>query len=697
MKVSIKTKLIVYFFVVILISTSFCGWLVNSRVTNMFESNMKLTSEQTLTEALHNFQTYLKTLSIPVDLITRKNEAKKLETDGDFETNVKAVQDSLVASLKVVENPVRCYYSTASKYHMNAYLYNDPETGKVKSKKTLDEGVDHTSKEWYTKCIDSEKRKNIFATFTEPYVDEETGSRIMTVSQGIEVDSQTIGVTGMDISFITVEDYVQNIQLLNTGYVLLVDAAGNILVDDEDNAYIQDTVSDCEFWNSFLIDIEGARAAATDEAPFNDMAAYSYTEKLGADTFYITVLEDQITGWKLIGFIDPDVENATNSSQLISAILIAIVVGLIIGVVIAFFVAVSFSKAIKSVQSATKKLAEGDFSNRIKVTSKDEIGELQENFNQMTDSVSGLIKDVEDKFANVFKVAGDILEVTDTTKETTKQVSNAIQSVAAGATEQAQSTVEATNEVDNLAKSLEESREYVEDINQMSKDANELSSKGINVVGELIEKSDMTRENSQKSGSMINEMLDSIKKINYISDAIAGITNQTNLLALNASIEAARAGEAGKGFAVVADEIRKLAEESKSSTDEIKSIIVEISNKSELVSTNLEESNTLQLEQQKAIDGTREIFQKISDAVDNLITGLDKIGRLNENMAQNKDTVVNSMENIASISEESAVAAEEVTASAELVNSTMEDISEAANMLNSIATELKDTISKFIL
>ena len=507
----------------------------------------------------------------------------------------------------------------------------------------------------------NKSRQNIFAMFTEPYVDEETGQKIITVSQGIRIDDVQTGAVALDIGFSTLEQYVQEIKLLNTGYVILVDAEGNILVDNENNTYITDTVANNEFWNRFVAD------SAQETEAVNSV--YSYTEKIDGNTFYVTVLEDEITNWKLIGFICSEMENAKNISEMITSIVVSIIIALIIGTIIAVFVAFSLSRAISKLQTATAKLADGDFTDRIKVTRKDELGDLQENFNSMVDSVSGLIREVGNKFSDVYHVAGDINEVSLTTKETANQVTMAIQSVAVGATEQAQSAQE----------------------------ANELSTKGINVVGELVEKTDKTRENSKVSGEMIGEMLESIDKINYISDVIADITSQTNLLSLNASIEAARAGELGKGFAVVADEIRKLAEQSKDSTDEIKAIVMEISEKSAQVSGNLEESNRLQQEQENAIHDTRELFHKISEAVDNLIKGLEQIGKLNNNMVQNKETVVESMENIASISEESAAAAEQVTASAELVNTTMEDVSDYVQKLNKIATELKETISRFKL
>ena len=681
MALSIRTKLIAYFLLVIIISMALSAFLVVGKVTQVLDSNMKLTSQQTIDETLKGFQTYLNTLSIPVDLLTRKQEVKHLEDQGDFDTNVSAIQDSLVASLKVTKNPVRAYYSTKSGYLISSSLYTD-DAGKVKAANVLKNGVNNTSKEWYTKCIGSQKRQNIFATFTEPYADAETGKSIITVSQEIKQNDLVVGVVGMDIDFTTFEQYVQEIKLLNTGFVLLVDANGNILVNNENNTYVKDSVAGLKCWSSAADNADGKT---------------SYEEMIDGHKFYVTVLEDEVTGWKLVGLIRSDLENAQSRTALVTTIIIAAVIGSVIGIILAFIVAFSLSKAIRRIQSATEKMAAGDFTVNMKVVRNDELGELQENFNNMVVAVSGLIKEVNDKFAVVLDVAENISGISSNTKETTNQVTLAIQSVAEGATEQAQSTQDANDEVEKLATSLEETKDYVEGINSVSKEADKLSAQGMNVVKELVEKSDKTIENAKASSDTIEEMLQSIEKVNYISDAIADITEQTNLLSLNASIEAARAGEAGKGFAVVADEIRKLAEQSRTSTDEIKEIIAEIATKSGQVSDTLAESNKLQSEQYEAITSTMQLFNRISEALGNLTKGLIKIGELNDNMADNKTTVVERMENIAYVSEQSAAAAEEVTASAEQVNTTMEDVSEAAHKLNEIADDLKKTIDKFTL
>ena len=169
-------------------------------------------------------------------------------------------------------------------------------------------------------------------------------------------------------------------------------------------------------------------------------------------------------------------------------------------------------------------------------------------------------------------------------------------------------------------------------------------------------------------------MAESINKINYISDAIAGITEQTNLLALNASIEAARAGEAGKGFAVVAEEIRKLAEQSKESTDEIKEIVSDISKKSGNSTTAMDESMSMLMEQDKSIESTKEIFNKIVDSIKGLAFSMKLINDSTHDMNGDKEIVTSEINEISNISQEVASVSEEVTASSEEVTATMNEL-----------------------
>ena len=109
-----------------------------------------------------------------------------------------------------------------------------------------------------------------------------------------------------------------------------------------------------------------------------------------------------------------------------------------------------------------------------------------------------------------------------------------IQSVSIGASGQAESTQKATSEVELLASKLHETKAYVSDINDMSVETKQLSDQGLTIVDDLIEKGEKSKDNSRFSKNVVNEMIESINKINFISDAITEITEQTNLLSLNA-------------------------------------------------------------------------------------------------------------------------------------------------------------------
>lgn len=701
-KTSLSAKLIAAFMAAILGSVLICALLTHSKVESVLNSNMQLTSEQTLNSAMTSLQTYEKTISIPVDLLTRKDSIKQLLLEPEnYDKYIDNVNDELVAACKVVNGSVRAYYALNDGRTITGWVQYEADGSKT-AMNTV-ENKDLSGKEWYTACQGRKAKVNsIFSYITAPYVDEETGEQIITVCQEVKYKDVVQGVVAMDIDASALADYVENIRLLNTGFVMLVDEQGNIVVDSESNTFADGTVADLEFFAPLTEELDKLEEQKAQLEENEDPAAddivlqASYTMRAEGRDCAITAMTDRITGWRLLGCIS-DQENQKNLININIGTLMAGVIGLIFGCVIAVLTALSFNREIKKLQNATHRVAGGDFSEKIKVTRSDEFGVLETNFNGMMDDVSGLIHAVEDKSSHILEVAGGISEVAGNTKTTIEQVTQAIDSVAQGAVKQAESTQEANTEVEHLKNSLDETKEYVSGMNGMTEKANEVSTEGIESVKDLIEKSGKTAEKSKVSLEVMNEMVESIDKIFYISDTIADITSQTNLLSLNASIEAARAGEMGKGFAVVADEIRKLADESKESTDEIKKIITEITEKSKLVESTMQENEVLQTEQQEAINRTEEIFGEIMKQIEMLGSGMERINALNDTMSANKDLVVDKMGTIASVSEQSAAATEEVNASTEQVNVTMEEISEHTETLQAIAKDLMETINRFKL
>lgn len=692
-KTRFSTKLVCYIVVVSLLALIISTLMMRARMTDILEMNMSLTSQQTMDEALVSFQRYAKTLSLPIDLMCRSNDFKKI--DEEYDSRLKGVEDSLLSALKVIPSSERTYYSTASGKFIRAKMVIS-EGNKKTGDYLEQDGIDNSQQTWYKDSLGLGSRNTVFSNFTTPYTNED-GVEVFTVSQDIKASDIHVGVIAMDVNVQVLKDYINDIQLMNTGFTFLADANGSIIINNDKNTIIQNPSADIPVWNELVSGLDEYMAGLSEEEAADANPLSSKMCSIGGEKYCVTLIHDSITGWYLVGLISEADELADSFRKVNIVSIIGVVIALILSVLVALFIAHSIAKELKKLHSATDRMAEGDLSTKLEIKRSDEFGQLEHNFNIMMDSISGLIKNVEGNSEEIFEIAQAVMEVSNNTKEVAEQVTEAIGSVAQGATEQAQSTSEANMEVEKLADSLELSKNKVERIGEKSRDTEKIGIKGAGILKELINKSEKAKANATESITTMSEMLKSIEKINYISDAIADITSQTNLLSLNASIEAARAGESGKGFAVVADEIRKLADQSRESTEEIKSILLEITNNSTHVESSLEESGVIQEEQQKSIKETQDLFVDIEASVKELLAAVEDIENLNRDMDVARDNVVKRMESIAGVSETSAAATEEVNASAEQVNDTMAQVAEHAKMLDEIVHRLDASIKQFKL
>ena len=327
-KLGLGPKMILSFLVAIAGSVVICGVITYSRTKNVLNSNMQLTSEQTLESALNSLQTYEKTISLPVDLLTRKTSIKQLEYEDQFDDYIANVQDELVAACKVTQGAVRSYYATSSGKLITGWVkYED--NGDKTAMNTIEENVDLSGEDWYVNCQGRKAKVNsIFSYITQPYEDPQTGGQIFTVAQEVKYKDVLMGVVAMDIDAAQLENYIRNIRILNTGFAMLIDADGNIVIDSDKNTFADGNVTGLEFWTPIsgeLKSLEEQKSAlkeAGDESASDITLESVYTMRADGMDCAVTAMTDQVTGWILLGCIS-DVENTGNLAKINGALVFA--------------------------------------------------------------------------------------------------------------------------------------------------------------------------------------------------------------------------------------------------------------------------------------------------------------------------------------------------------------------------------------
>lgn len=664
-KKKLFVKLAITNTLILLLSLLVVGVISYRKSSASLEKNLRIMSLETLKQIDRGFSEYLNKMTQELDLLDRNLDIKDLvDSDNDYSETQKKVQYALL-SLRETINGIE-----------NAYFAGEDECFILDSMITDQNEIKAKDRTWYI-----EAKANLGKIiYSDVSVDQVTGTMILAISRSIvDRDGNFIGVVGIDIRLDELNDYINSISLLENGYVMLVNSEGQVIIDNEKNKAPIENVSSYEYWSILQEKGEGSC-----EWTSND------------ELIFVSETTNEKTGWKILGFV----EKSEISNELLDmriSMAMDIIICSIFAVLISLFLSNTITKQINKLNELVREVANGNFKDRINVSSQDELGELSENLNSTLDSIAGLLKNIETTASDVNKSSSEITAMAEETTNSVSEVSHAINGVSNDTTNQAMAVDNATNAVFGLSDRIDEVEKNTKDILELSRVTERLSDDGSNILSILIEKAKVTKQNAEESSINVREMNDSIKNINYISDAIAGITEQTDLLALNASIEAARAGEAGKGFAVVAEEIRKLAEESKKSTDEIKAIIEEVNKKSDKFSMTMEETVNMLIDQDKSIDNTKEIFNKITDSIISLVESIQIISNLTSNMTSDKNDVIKEINEISSISQNVAAVSEEVAASSEEVTATMNELTQYAEKLNAISEKLNIEIGKFEL
>ena len=399
---------------------------------------------------------------------------------------------------------------------------------------------------------------------------------------------------------------------------------------------------------------------------------------------------------KYAQFKSKEIQNETLNSIKISVLTISIfiIVMFLLSVMIVRYLRIN----IKEITNDMDKLANNNlgFEPHI-VNSKDELGILSISIRAMIDALRGIIS-LLNSSSNELENTSLTMKVNANEVTTSiNEIANAIGEIAESAGTQAADTEMVSKEINVLGDVINRNTNSTNQLSSASTQIQEVTNEGISVINHLLE---ITTENTQafnKIFDTINKTSDSAVKIGEVSNIIAGIAEQTNLLALNAAIEAARAGEAGKGFSVVADEIRKLAEQSTSSTSQIDHMLKELKENiqsANIISDLVKDAVKLQAE---SVDETKNKYLIIVDIIEIINKEIIALSNVSKELEKSRSEVVGVVSSLTAIAEENAASTEQTSATTEEVLATMITISELGEDVNRLSMELKELILAFEL
>lgn len=371
----------------------------------------------------------------------------------------------------------------------------------------------------------------------------------------------------------------------------------------------------------------------------------------------------------------------------------------IVGFLVFFYLLVgvylSIMKSVSDLEQSSMLMADGDLTIRVNLATKDEMKHVGDSFNKMAMAFRNMIITNNQVAEQVASSAEALFASVEQTNLTNQEVVEMIQKMSDGAQIQMKSTDESAMAMEEMATGIQRIAQTSTIVSENASKAEQEALQGNESINISINQISTISKFVKNLESVVTLLGDRSQEIGQIVEVIRNIASQTNLLALNAAIEAARAGEQGRGFAVVAEEVRKLAEQSSESANQITNLILEIQ-KDTMLSIKATHDVVQEVEVGMTISrNAGESFQHIVKAAHLVAEQIMEVSAASQQMSATSQEIAASLDEMAGVARETTLSSQNIAAASEEQLATMEEISSSAESLHVVVNNLRNLIGKF--